>query len=64
MDSGQYRAENLFKLHQRLAKAQESLQNYELAADNYEKVIESTDLSKMSNIWFHLNLFPQTNKNC
>ena len=49
IDSGQYPAENLFKLYQRLAKAQESLQNYDFAASSYGKVIESTDLSKMPN---------------
>jgi len=45
--SGQYPADNIFKLHQRLAKAHESLQNYQLAANSYEKLIESTKLSKM-----------------
>ena len=48
IETKKYPVENLYKLHQRLSKSNEFLENYQLAINNYNDIIESIESSHLS----------------
>ena len=48
IETGKYPKENIYKLHQRKAKAHEFLEKFDIAIDDYKYVIETVEFSTLS----------------